>query len=105
MVYSVSRRTREIGVRLALGADRRAIAKMILSSAAKLIVTGAAAGLLCAFFLVKPLATFLVPGLRASDPITFIAVIALLAAAGLLAAWGPARRAASVDPMSSLRYE
>jgi len=105
MVYSVSRRTREIGVRLALGADRRDIAFMVLASASKLILIGSAAGLLCAFFLMKPLAMFLVPGLRPGDPVTFVAVAALLAIAGLAAAWGPARRAAAVDPMTSLRYE
>jgi hypothetical protein len=105
MVYSVSRRTREIGVRLALGADRRDIAFMVLSSATRLILIGSAAGLLCAFFLVKPLAMFLVPGLRPGDPVTFLAVAALLAITGLSAAWGPARRAAAVDPMTSLRYE
>jgi predicted permease len=105
MVYSVSRRTREIGVRLALGANRRDIAFMVLASAAKLILIGSAAGLLCAFFLVKPLAMFLVPGLRTTDPVTFVAVAAVLAITGLAAAWAPARRAASVDPMSSLRYE
>jgi len=105
MVYSVSRRTREIGVRLALGANRREIALMVLASAAKLIVIGSAAGLLCAFFLLRPLALFLVPGLRPSDPVTYVAVAALLVLTGLVAAWGPARRAAAVDPMTSLRYE
>jgi predicted permease len=105
MVYTVSRRIREIGVRLALGADRRNITGMILASAAKLILIGSAAGLLCAFFLVKPLAMFLVPGLRPSDPVSFVAVAVLLAVTGLAAAWGPARRAAAVDPMTSLRYE
>lgn len=105
MVYSVSRRTREIGVRLALGASRKDIAGMILASAARLIVIGSAAGLLCAFFLVKPLALFLVPGLRPSDPVSFLSVAVVLAATGLAAAWSPARRAAAVDPMTSLRYE
>ena len=105
MVYSVSRRTREIGVRLALGANRRDIAFMVLASAAKLILIGSATGLLCAFFLVKPLAMFLVPGLRPSDPVSFLSVAALLTITGLAAAWGPARCAASVDPMTSLRYE
>jgi ABC-type antimicrobial peptide transport system permease subunit len=105
MVYSVSRRTREIGVRLALGASRRDIAFMVLASAAKLILIGSAVGLLFAFFLVKPLAMFLVPGLQPSDPVSFVAVAALLALTGLGAAWGPARRAAAVDPMTSLRYE
>jgi len=105
MVYSVSRRTREIGVRLALGADRRDIAFLILTSTAKLVVTGAAAGLVCAFFLVKPLAVFLVPGLHPSDPWTFVAVAGMLAVTGFAAAWSPARRAAAVDPIASLRYE
>ncbi len=105
MVYSVSRRTREIGVRLALGAGRRDISFMILRGAAKLIGAGSAAGLLFAFFLVKPLAVFLVPGLRSADPVTFIAMAALLGLTGLAAAWGPARRAAAIDPMKSLRYE
>ena len=105
MVYSVSRRTREIGVRLALGASPRDIAFMVLASAAKLILIGSAVGLLFAFFLVKPLAMFLVPGLQPSDPVSFVAVAALLALTGLGAAWGPARRAAAVDPMTSLRYE
>ncbi|MGA2133307.1 MAG: ADOP family duplicated permease [Bryobacteraceae bacterium] len=105
MVYSVSRRTREIGVRLALGADRRDISRMILGSAAKLVLIGSAAGLLCAFFLVKPLALFLVPGLHPGDPLTFVAVAVLLAATALLAVWSPARSAAAVDPSSSLRYE
>jgi putative ABC transport system permease protein len=105
MVYTVTRRTREIGVRLALGAGRGHIARMILASAAKLVAAGSAMGLLSAFFLVRPLALFLVPGLHPADPATFAAVAALLAAMGVAAAWGPARRAASVDPMSSLRDE
>jgi ABC-type antimicrobial peptide transport system permease subunit len=78
---------------------------MVLANAAKLILTGSAAGLLCAFFLAKPLTMFLVPGLRPGDPVSFLAVAALLAVTGLAAAWGPARRAAAVDPMTSLRYE
>ena len=105
MVYSVSRRTREIGVRLALGANRRDVARMVLASAVKLILIGSAAGLVVAFFLVKPLAMFLVPGLRPNDPISFVTVAVVLAVTGLAAAWGPARRAAAVDPMTSLRYE
>jgi len=105
MVYSVTRRTREIGVRMALGADRLAVARMVLGGAAKLVASGAAIGLCGAFFLVKPLAVFLVPGLRATDPVSFLAVAALLAVTGLVAAWGPALRAAAVDPMTSLRHE
>jgi len=105
MVYSVGRRTREIGVRLALGADRRDIARMVLASAARLIFAGSIGGLAGTLFLVKPLAIFLVPGLRPNDPATFAAVVLLLAGTGLFAAWGPARRAARIDPMQSLRYE
>jgi ABC-type antimicrobial peptide transport system permease subunit len=105
MVYAVGQRTREIGLRLALGASRRDIACMVLSTAARLILMGSAAGLLSAFFLVRPLAIFLVPGLPPTDPVSFVAVAALLAVTGLAAAWGPARRAAAVDPMSSLRFE
>jgi predicted permease len=105
MVYSVTQRTREIGVRMALGADRRAVARMVMAGAAKLVGAGSAIGLCGAFFLVKPLAVFLVPGLHATDPVSFLAVAALLALTGLVAAWGPARRAAAVDPMTSLRHE
>ena len=105
MVYSVSRRTREIGVRLALGAGRRDITWMILASAARLVLAGCAVGLLCAFVVVKPLAVFLVPGLHPGDPLSFIGVILLLAATALVAVWSPARAAAAVDPNSSLRHE
>ncbi|HVN05720.1 MAG TPA: ADOP family duplicated permease [Bryobacteraceae bacterium] len=105
MVYSVNRRTREIGVRLALGADRRGIARMVLASAARLVLAGSIMGLACTVFLVKPLAIFLVPGLHPGDPVSFAAVILLLASTGLAAAWSPARRAARIDPMQSLRYE
>ena len=105
MVYSVGRRTREIGLRLALGASGRDVTLMVLGGAVRLILVGSTVGLLCSFFLMKPLAMFLVPGLRPADPLTFVAVAALLAMAGLAAAWGPARRAAAVDPMTSLRYE
>lgn len=105
MVYSVSRRTREIGVRLALVRTGATSRLWSWRAPRNFIVIGSAAGLLCAFFLVKPLALFLVPGLRRSDPVRFLAVAALLAITGLAAAWGPARRAAAVDPMTSLRYE
>jgi len=105
MVYSVTRRTHEIGVRIAIGADRGHIARMILFDAAKLIGVGSLIGLSAALLVTKPLAFFLVPGLQPTDPATYTAVVIVLAATGLAAAWGPVRRAAAVDPMSSLRYE
>ena len=105
MVYSVTRRRREIGVRMALGAGKGDVARMVLAGAARLVAVGSAIGLFGAFFFTRPLAMFLVPGLHPTDPLTFVAVAVLLAVTGLLAAWGPARRAAALDPMTSLRYE
>jgi putative ABC transport system permease protein len=78
---------------------------MMLAGAARLVLAGSLVGLFCAFFLVKPLALFLVPGLHPADPASFVTMAVLLAVTGLAAAWGPARRAAAVDPMSSLRHE
>lgn len=105
MVYSVTRRTREIGVRIAVGANRGNIARMVFADAAQLIGVGLAIGLFAAFFLTKPLALFLVPGLKPADAVSFTAMVLVLTATGLLAAWSPVRRAAAVDPASSLRYE
>jgi ABC-type antimicrobial peptide transport system permease subunit len=103
MVYSVARRTREIGVRMAVGATRWDISRMILYDSGKLIVVGSAIGLGIAVFAVRPLAMFLVPGLRPTDPISFTVVVLLLTATGMIASWGPVRRALSVDPASCLR--
>ena len=105
IAYSVARRTREIGVRIAIGAGSGAISKMVLLEAAKLIVTGSVAGLLISLLITKPLAMFLVPGLSPSDPASFASVLAVLTITGLLATIGPVRRAISIDPMTSLRYE
>jgi putative ABC transport system permease protein len=105
MVYSVARRTREIGVRMAIGASRGDISRMILLDSAKLIGAGSAFGLFIAFFVTKPLAMFLVPGLKPADPLSFLTVLLVLVLTGLLATWGPVRRALAIDPMSSLRYE
>ena len=105
MAYSIARRTHEIGVRMALGADHPAISRMVLGEAARLVLTGSTIGLAIALFVTRPLATFLVPGLKPGDPLTFIAVVAVLAVTGLVASWGPLRRALSIDPASALRYE
>jgi ABC-type antimicrobial peptide transport system permease subunit len=105
MACSITRRTQEIGVRMALGAGRSAISKMVLGEAARLVLTGSAIGLAIAWFATQPLARFLVPGLKPGDSLGFVVVIAVLAATGLVASWGPLRRALSVDPASSLRYE
>jgi ABC-type antimicrobial peptide transport system permease subunit len=105
MAYSVARRTREIGVRMAIGAGRRDISRMILLEAARLLMIGSIIGLAMALFVTKPLAMFFVPGLSPKDPATFASVVLVLAATGLLATVGPIRRAISISPLSSLRYE
>jgi predicted permease len=103
--YSVARRTREIGVRIAMGATRADIARLALMESAQLLLIGSAAGLLVAFFVTKPLAMFLVPGLGPGDPLSFASVVLFLAVTGLAATLGPVRRALRVDPALSLRYE
>jgi putative ABC transport system permease protein len=103
--YSVARRTREIGIRIAIGATRRDIVRMVLSESARLLLTGSAVGLFIAFFLTRPLAIFFVPGLHAGDPLSFASVVLILAATGIAATLGPVRRAVRVDPVTSLRYE
>ncbi len=105
LVYAVTRRTQEIGVRIALGATRRDISRLILADSARLIVIGSAIGLVIAIFITRPLAMFLVPGLKPTDPVSFAAVLGVLAATGFIASWGPLRRALSIDPASCLRYE
>jgi len=103
MAYSVTRRTREIGVRIAIGARTADISKMVLFDAAKMVAIGCAVGLFAALFVTRPLAIFLVAGLAPNDPISLFAVLVVFAMTGLLAAWGPIRRASRVDPVDCLR--
>jgi putative ABC transport system permease protein len=103
--YSVARRVPEIGVRVALGATRRDIARLVLSESARVVGLGMIVGLLAALLVMRPLALFLMPGLTTSDPATLVVVLVVLMAVGLAASWGPARRAAGVDPTTALRCE
>ena len=105
MAYSVARRTREIGVRMAIGANRRQIARMVFRESAGVTVAGTAAGLLVALFLLRPLAMFLVAGLRPADPLSLAGVAALMLVTGLAAVWAPVWRAVQVDPSTTLREE
>jgi putative ABC transport system permease protein len=105
MAYAVARRTHEIGVRMAMGATRRDIARMILFDSARLVVAGSAIGLVIALFVTRPLAMFLVPGLQPADPVSFMVVLVVLGATGTIASWGPVRHALAIDPLRSLRYE
>jgi predicted permease len=104
MSYTVSQRKREIGIRLALGAQSGNVLQMVLKQGAKLTLVGVAIGIGAAFGLTR-LMTHLLFGVAAHDPLTFVAVAALLLLIALLACYIPARRAALVNPMVALRCE
>jgi putative ABC transport system permease protein len=102
--YTVSQRTQEIGIRMALGAQPHGVRAVILSRTIKLAAIGVTLGLAGALALTRYLGSLLFE-VRTFDPITFVAVSVLLAAAALAACLIPARRAMKVDPMVALRYE
>jgi ABC-type antimicrobial peptide transport system permease subunit len=104
MTYAVSQRTKEIGIRMALGARVRDVVRLVLGQALTLIAIGVAIGAAAAFAVTQLLKGFLF-GVGASDPLTFATTVALLVSLAVLATFLPARRATRVDPMVSLRYE
>jgi predicted permease len=103
--FSVGRRTREIGLRMSLGASRAAVTRLVVGEAGLLVAIGAAIGLAVAMLAAQPLAAFLVPGLSPTDPASLAATVALLAGLSLTAAWGPCRRAIRVNPADALRHD
>jgi ABC-type antimicrobial peptide transport system permease subunit len=102
--YSVTQRTREIGVRVALGAQRGSILAMTIREGMKVTFVGAAIGLVGALLLTRLMAGLLY-GVTARDPLTFVGVIAVMSLVSLAACVIPARRATRVDPLVALRYE
>jgi putative ABC transport system permease protein len=104
VAFSVTRRTREIGVRMALGAHRGNIMLLVLGEAGRMATFGVAIGIAASFAITRLISSLLF-GIRATDPLTFVALAALLSLAALVASYIPARRAMRVDPMVALRYE
>jgi predicted permease len=104
MAYAVTQRRREIGVRMALGADRRDVLRLVLTRALRIVLSGVIVGLAGAAGVTRVLQRFLF-GVTPTDPIAFTIVTLLLIAVGLMAAWLPARRATRIDPSAALRAE
>jgi ABC-type antimicrobial peptide transport system permease subunit len=104
MAYVVTQRTHEIGIRMALGAQRRSILRLVMLDAAIVLIAGVAAGLLGSIWITR-LVKGLLFGLTRNDPLTLALAIAALVAVALVASYVPARRAMRVDPMVALKYE
>lgn len=104
MMYVVSQRTREIGIRMALGANLRDVLRMIVGQGMRMVIIGLVLGLAGAFALTRVFASLLL-GVGTTDPLTFVGVAVLLILIALLACWIPARRATKVDPLVALRQE
>jgi putative ABC transport system permease protein len=104
MAYAVSRRTHEIGIRMALGAQRGDVLRMVLSQGMKLVLIGAALGLAASFATARLVASYLFD-IQATDPVTFVGAPILLLIVALMACLAPARQATRVDPLVALRKE
>jgi putative ABC transport system permease protein len=104
VAYSVAQRTRELGIRMALGAQRKDVLKLVLREGLILVASGSVIGLLACYWLSRLVASQLY-GVSPYDPATLVSVAVLLATVAFLASYIPARRATKVDPLVALRYE
>jgi putative ABC transport system permease protein len=104
IAYSLAQRTREIGIRVALGANRASVLLLVVGHGLKLTLIGSLIGLVAAFAVTRLIQSFLF-GISATDPVTFAAARLLLVTIACLACYLPARSASRVDPMDALRYE
>jgi ABC-type antimicrobial peptide transport system permease subunit len=104
MAYSVQQRTQELGIRMALGADRGTIRKLVVWHGMKLALVGVGLGIGAAFGLTRLIASFLF-GVKSWDPLVFVTVPVILTSVALIAVWLPASRASKLDPMQALRVE
>jgi putative ABC transport system permease protein len=104
IAYSVTQRTQEFGIRMALGANRRDVFRLVFGQGGRIILLGTGLGIVAALIITR-LMTTLLYGISATDPLTFATVALLLALVALAACYIPARRATRVDPIVALRYE
>lgn len=104
MAYSVSQRTRELGIRMALGAQTGEVVQLVLRQGMAIAAVGLGVGLLAGFAATRLIGALLY-GVNPSDPVVFIGVTALLAASAFAACYFPARRAVKIDPVTALRFE
>jgi putative ABC transport system permease protein len=105
LAYTTAQRTHEIGIRMALGAERGNVLRLVMVAGLRLVVAGIAVGLVVSLLLGRVIEAELWRGVKPYDPPTLAGTVLLLLATGVLACWIPARRAARVDPMVALRYE